>query len=248
MNIQIQNRSGFGYFFFGAKLACQPGIKRFVLFPLLINIVLMGTGLYYLFSKLSQWISEVMGFLPEFLSWLHYLLWPLAVISILFSFSYFFSAAANIIASPFSGLLAEKVEQLLCNEKVNDDGLFDMLKDIPRILKREWRKLVYYVPKALGLFLLLWIPAIGQVIGPVLWFIFSAWILAIQYCDFAFDNHKIPFETMRDDLKKRQSKAYGFGALVSVFTSIPVLNLFVLPVAVCGATAMWVYEFKALHK
>lgn len=189
-----------------------------------------------------------MGFLPEFLSWLHYLLWPLAVISILFSFSYFFSAAANIIASPFSGLLAEKVEQLLCNEKVNDDGLVDMLKDIPRILKREWRKLVYYVPKALGLFLLLWIPAIGQVIGPVLWFIFSAWILAIQYCDFAFDNHKIPFETMRDDLKKRQSKAYGFGALVSVFTSIPVLNLFVLPVAVCGATAMWVYEFKALHK
>jgi hypothetical protein len=31
-----------------------------------------------------------------------------------------------------------------------------------------------------------------------------------------------------------------FGALTSLFTMIPVLNLVILPVAICGATAMWV--------
>jgi len=45
-------------------------------------------------------------------------------------------------------------------------------------------------------------------------------------------------------LKQKQGKTYSFGALVSVFTTIPILNLIVVPVAVCGATAMWVVEFK----
>jgi CysZ protein len=49
---------------------------------------------------------------------------------------------------------------------------------------------------------------------------------------------------MRNNLKQKQGKSYSFGALVSVFTTIPVLNLIVMPVAVCGATAMWVAEFK----
>lgn len=49
---------------------------------------------------------------------------------------------------------------------------------------------------------------------------------------------------MRHNLKQKQGKAYSFGILVSVFTTIPILNLIVMPVAVCGATAMWVAEFK----
>lgn len=49
---------------------------------------------------------------------------------------------------------------------------------------------------------------------------------------------------MRYKLKQKQGKAYGFGVLVSVFTTIPILNLIVMPVAICGATAMWVAEFK----
>ncbi|TKG02054.1 sulfate transporter CysZ, partial [Vibrio lentus] len=77
-----------------------------------------------------------------------------------------------------------------------------------------------------------------------LWFIFTAWMLAIQYADYPFDNHKIKFDDMRNILKQKQGKTYSFGALVSVFTTIPILNLIVVPVAVCGATAMWVVEFK----
>ncbi len=38
-----------------------------------------------------------------------------------------------------------------------------------------------------------------------------------------------------------------FGALVSLFTMIPVLNLVILPVAVCGATAMWCDRYRDLY-
>lgn len=244
MNTNIRQRSGFGYFLHGLELALTPGIRQFVILPLLANVLLVGGALFYLFSHLDVWIDYWLGQLPEFLSWLSYLLWPLLVLTILATFSYFFSTLANFVAAPFNGLLAEKVEVYLTGQKINDDGMLAVVKDTPRILAREWRKLVYVLPKAIGLFLLLLIPALGQTVGPVLWFIFTAWILAIQYCDYPFDNHKVPFNEMRYNLKQKQGKAYSFGALVSVFTTIPVLNLIVMPVAVCGATSMWVAEFK----
>lgn len=245
MNMINKHRTGIGYFFYGLELALTPGIRRFVIIPLLINLILVGSSLYYLFSHLTNWIDLLLQqFLPSFFSWLSYLLWPLAALTILFVFSYFFSTLANFIAAPFNGLLAEKIEEKLIGDKISDAGLLDLIKDTPRILNRELRKFVYFAPKMLGLFILLWIPALGQTIGTVLWFIFTAWILAIQYCDYPFDNHKVSFIQMRDALKAKQSKVYAFGAIVSFFTSIPIVNLFVMPVAICGATAMWVVEFK----
>ncbi len=248
MDKQLKQRSGFGYFFYGLEIAMMPKIRRFVLLPLLTNIILVGGALYYLFSHMNGWIEQLMGQLPGFLSWLSYVIWPLVAITILATFSYFFSTLANFIAAPFNGLLAEKVEEKLTGQKVNDDGFMAVIKDIPRVLSREWRKLIYVVPKALGLFILLLIPALGQTLGPILWFVFTAWILAIQYCDYPFDNHKVHFNDMRHNLKQKQSKAYGFGVLVSIFTTVPILNLIVMPVAVCGATAMWVNEFRDQHR
>lgn len=81
-------------------------------------------------------------------------------------------------------------------------------------------------------------PGIGQTVAPVLWFLFSAWMLAIQYCDYPFDNHKVSFADMRRALRQHKTDNLQFGALVSLFTMIPILNLVILPVAVCGATAM----------
>lgn len=245
--MQISSRSGFSYFFYGIRLALTPGLRRFVILPLLANIILVGGAMYYLFSQLDTWITQWMSHVPEFLAWLHYLLWPLLTLTILATFAYFFSTLANFIASPFNGLLAEKVEQHISGQRVGDEGIWSLIKDVPRILNREWRKLLYVLPKALGLFLLLTIPALGQTVGPIAWFLFTAWILAIQYCDYPFDNHKIAFHDMRNSLKQNRSKAYGFGCLVAIFTSIPVINLFIVPVAVCGATAMWVAEFKPQH-
>ncbi|EIV1853354.1 sulfate transporter CysZ [Vibrio vulnificus] len=244
MNTTYTKRSGFGYFFYGLELALSPGVKRFILMPLLANILLVGGALYYLFSNLNLWIEGWIGQLPDFLSWLSYLLWPLLALTIIATFSYFFSTLANFIAAPFNGLLADKVEEKLTGKKSNNEGFSDVVKDVPRVLAREWRKLLYVLPKAIGLFLLLLIPALGQTVAPLLWFIFTAWMLAIQYCDYPFDNHKVSFHEMRNTLKQNQSKAYTFGAMVSLCTSIPILNLIVMPVAVCGATAMWVNEFK----
>jgi CysZ protein len=71
-------------------------------------------------------------------------------------------------------------------------------------------------------------------------------MLAIQYCDYPFDNHKVPFKEMRKRCAAEGANMQ-FGALTSLFTMIPVLNLVIMPVAVCGATAMWVDCYRDKH-
>ncbi|SQB28531.1 putative sulfate transport protein CysZ [Citrobacter koseri] len=69
-------RSGFYYFSQGWKLVTQPGIRRFVILPLLVNILLMGGAFWWLFTQLDVWIPSLMSHVPDWLQWLSYLLWP----------------------------------------------------------------------------------------------------------------------------------------------------------------------------
>lgn len=240
--------SGAGYFFQGLKLASQPGTRRFVLIPLLINIVLLGTAFATLLNHLGGWINHWLSYLPSWLDWLSYLLWPLLAIAALVSFSYFFSTIANWIAAPFNGLLAEYLEAKLTGQTPPDDSFKALIKDLPRTMGREWTKLKYYLPKAIGLLILMWVPVIGQTVAPILWFLFNAWMMTIQYVDYPFDNHKVPFPTMRDALKQKRGQALSFGAVVMLLTMVPIINLFVMPIAVCGATAMWVDHYRTQFK
>lgn len=240
----LPEKSGFHYISQGFKLVRMPGIRRFVVLPLLVNILLVGGAFWWLYGKLGEWIPAMMSYVPDWLQWLSYLLWPLAVISILLIFGYFFSTLANWIAAPFNGLLAEQLEARLTGKPLPDTGIFGLVKDVPRIMKREWLKLVYYLPRALLLLILYFIPGVGQTVFPVLWFLFSAWMLSIQYNDYPFDNHKISFSDMKLTLSQEKVRNVQFGTVVSLFTMVPILNLFIMPVAVCGATAMWVERYR----
>ncbi len=237
---------GFQYFLKGFSLALLPGIKRFVFIPLVINLLLFGAAFLYLLGRVGTWVDNwISSLLPSWLHWLSFILEPLAFMAIIVTFAYFFSTIANIIAAPFNGLLAEQLEAKLTDSPTPNSGFSALARDLPRIMAREWQKLAYYLPKALGLFILLFIPAIGQTAGAVLWFLFGAWMMAIQYLDYPFDNHKVPFREMKDQLSSPYSTSIGFGSCVTLFTMVPLLNLIVMPVAVCGATALWVDKYKA---
>ncbi|WP_199608944.1 sulfate transporter CysZ [Flocculibacter collagenilyticus] len=234
-------QSGASYLISGLSLITTKGLKRFVLIPLSVNLILFAAAFYFLFLQLEQIFVWLDSYIPDWLSWIHFLLWPLAIIVILMAFSYIFSAVANWIAAPFNGLLAEKVEQHLTGHMISDAGFTEILKDVPRTLSREWQKLAYYIPRAIGFFILqFFIPVVGQLI----WFLFIAWNMAIQYCDYSFDNHKVPFHHMKSQLAQRKGLSYGFGITTTLFSMIPFVNLIVMPVAICGATNMWVKEFR----
>lgn len=239
-----QFESGLYYFTFGWRLIMQRKLLPFVIFPLLINVALI-VGLLWLFiSQINGWVDSLLTFMPSWLDWLSYLLVPLAILSVMVVFFFTFTTLANFIAAPFNGLLAEKVELQLTGKFINEMTVAELIKDMPRMLLREWKKMLYAMPRLILLFILGFVPVIGQTVIPVFMFLLSAWLLAIQYCDYPFDNHKVGFPQMKRALSQHKTMNYTFGTLVSVGTMIPVVNLVIMPVAVCGATAMWVSEYR----
>lgn len=237
----MSTRSGFGYFRLGFFLIRQKGLGRYVLIPLLINILVFMFALFIIvdqFSSLFAWLGQLV---PEGLGWLHVVIdivvWPLTILLTVMVFAMLFGTVANWLAAPFNGLLAEKTEAFLRGVPDTNNSFIDVVRDIPRTLFREWEKLKWYLPRAIGfLLLLLFLPVIGQ----LAWFLFGAWMMSVQYCDYPFDNHKIPFTRMREALHEHRSTTLSFGIAANLMSMLPIVNFLVMPVAVCGATAMWV--------
>lgn len=235
---------GARYLLYGFSLLFVSGVRRFVVMPLLINALLLSSFVSVIFNNLNGVVERMLAFLPSWLDWLSYLLWPLLAIIVLGGSFLIFSTLTYWIAAPFNGLLAERIEAKLTAITLPDTSLTVAIKDLPRIFKREWQKLKYYLPKALGLLIFMWVPLLGQTLGPLLWGLFGAWMVSIQYCDYAFDNHRVDFATMLDTLGRNKMTCFTFGFSVMALLLVPVLNLLVMPAAVCGATALWVDHYK----
>lgn len=235
---------GAGYFLRGLSMLPQPGIRSFVLIPLVINILLFGGAIWLLVDQFDIWIDRMMNaWLPDWgwLEFLRYLLWPLFALLILVVVYYSFSIVANLIAAPFNGFLSEKVERELRGTVGADEGWAELVKMVPRALGREVAKLMYYLPRVLVLLVLSFIPVINLVM-PLVWFLFGAWMMAIQYCDYPMDNNRVSFAEMKRLLKSRRLTAVGFGSLVQFGMLVPLVNLLIMPAAVVGATIYWVEE------
>ena len=228
----------------GVKIAFSKECRAFVIIPIIINIFVMSLGGYFIFSYLNDFIFGLADNWPDFLKFVAYILSTILAIVLGFVGCYFFSTVATIIASPFYGFLSDKVEKMLTGKNANDDTLLDVFKDIPRIVKREVRKQIFFLPRALLCLIIFIIPGVN-LIFPVLWFLLTAWMACIQYCDYAFDNHKITFEQMRKDLAANRLATFCFGAVIALVLTIPIFNLIVPPAAVCAGTK---YYLKVQEK
>lgn len=238
--------TGFDYLLQGFRLMWRPGLRLFVLIPLLINVLIFALLIGLTLDQFGDWIETAINWLPEFLSFLRWILWPLAMIVILVVVMYTFSIVANLIASPFNGLLAEKTEELLTGREVPGfETIGQALLMFPKSLARELAKLLYYLPLALVVLVISFIPAINLA-APVLWFLLGAWMMVIQYCDYPMDNHRQSFGNMKKTIRVQRMTSLGFGTGVMVGTMIPILNFFIMPAAVCGATAYWARELHGL--
>ncbi len=254
--------SGAQYLNKGFHLVWKPGIKKFVFIPLFINFLLLGLATIYAFDLISDWYKSLPIWLEsqvndeswyirwpaEGLEWLvttlDWLLWPIIIASVFISVFFIFGFIANWIAAPFNGLLSEAVERHLDTDNYQELEFSwkDFVKDIPRLIIREWRKLMYYLPRALGCLILLFTPISPFV--PVIWFLFNGWMSAIQYIDYPEDNHKRSFQQTLEQIRANRSGPFGFGLTVMLFTMIPVVNILVMPVAVAGATNLWFDQYR----
>lgn len=234
---------GFGHIFSGLKLITQPGIRRFVMIPLSINIALFGGATWYLFIKFDEWMNQLLPDFPDWLSWLetavYWILWPLFSIMILLVIFYTFSFIANLIAAPFNSLLAEKVEKYLTGQALGEGPSYPTTEMIKRSIGSELSKLLYFIKWWALLFIFTLIPGVNLV-APFLWLLFGAWMFSLEYLDYPMANHGKFFKDINSQAMSKRSLSLGFGGGVMLFTSVPGLNLIAMPAGVAGATALWV--------
>lgn len=232
---------GAGYVLTGLRWLPRSGLRGFVAIPLLINTLLFGTGVWWSIGQFQHLNQMVQSWLPSWLSWLHWLLWPIFVLTVLVVVFYTFSVVANLVAAPFNGLLAERVEKLIHQEDTPRSETSLRWKDLILSPLAELSKLLYFVGWAIPLLLLSLVPVIN-VVAPVLWALFGAWMLALEYADYPLGNRGLSFREQRQFLRRHWPLTLGFGGMTLVLTLIPVLNFLAMPAAVIGATLMWVQE------
>jgi CysZ protein len=69
-------------------------------------------------------------------------------------------------------------------------------------------------------------------------------MMSIQFVDYPMDNHQRSFKDVRVAVAERRLSSLGFGGMVAAFASVPVVNFFVVPAAVVGATILYVEELR----
>ena len=219
----------------GLRLLLRPGLKRYLLMPLSINVLVFGVVGWIGYTQFGQALER---FLPES-SWLYYfrwILWPLFALSFLMIVFYTFTVVANLLAAPFNSRLAARVEALLTGQAPPDGG--SIAAEIVPAITMELRKLLYFLLRAVPLLLLFLVPGLNLA-APFLWFAFSAWFLTVQYMDYPMGNHGLRLREQFAELRRARLTALGFGAALTLLMMVPVLNFTAMPAAVAGATALW---------
>ncbi len=247
-------KEGVGFLRQGFRVGRSAQVRAWLILPVLANSILFSFAWYWsagwLTELLQQWtagwqfsgflefINPAIDFLRSVIKWLVWLLLLVLLASV-------FTTFVQLVSAPFMGFLSAKVDELYANSPLPEESLWHMSK---RVVWREliklyywsWRALLVFVATALLSFVLAAIP-VANLLGPGIWFVWASWMMGIQYMDYGADNRIIPFKQALVRFRQHRWLVIGFGAVVLGLTMVPLINLFIMPVAVIGGTLAWLY-------
>ncbi len=213
----------------------RPKYLSLLIFPLIISFLVYGVAIY-MFTVHGTAIMAYVFPKPE--TWILLMLWyatlVLAYIVVLAIMSFTFMTISNIISCPFYDLVSAKLErEYLPKNKTAHLPLRKQFLNSLILVKEELKKAIFV---ALIPILLVCIPGWGVFPATVVGAVFIAW----EYVDFSVIRHRTLF---KDRLKIAWNNIFylfGFGSLLM----IPILNLFLFPFAIVGATLLY---FEHMH-
>lgn len=228
--------TGFRYGTAGVGWLLRPGIRPYVILPVAINAVIFSAGIVWLAAYIGELQAVALAWFPDWLDWLTWLLWPIALVAALVLIWFGFTVIANLIGAPFNGMLAERVQTIRASASAASVAV--SWRDLIRAPLDELRKLAYFA-LLLPLPLLIWLLPVVNILSPISWWLFGAWILTVEYADYPMANAGWRPRAQRALLREQRMLALGFGTGVMLLTIVPGLNLVAMPAAVVGATLLW---------
>lgn len=211
----------------GAKLLQHKDLRPFLLIPLLINLVL-----YSLFFVLGYYTVSglIEHFIPDWLSWLNWLLWPLFFLSFMVVGFFSFTLLANLLAAPFYSQLSAKTLEII-------SGVKSTVPEAPwhQVFFAELGRVKYLLLRILPLLILFAIPVVN-LIAPLLWTLFAAWGMAMEFMSYPLESRGLLFAEQKNFMQQNRIGMLSFGGIIGFGLTLPVVNLLIAQAAVIGAT------------
>lgn len=235
-------REGFAFFFRGAALLWRN--KK--LWGLLVAPVLVNALLFVLFlAGASLALRGLLGSMSADTWWQAALVVMLVVATvgaILFVGSAIFVFLGSVLSAPFYDALAQQVTKetgAVIEEHAWTSHLWPSIKHAAA-------KLWWYLLIQTGLIILYVVPGVfGPIAFITLGYVATVFFLALDFLDFSFDFHGWSFAERRTWCLKRKGHMLGFGSAIFLGLGVPVVNLFVPPIAVAGAVLLFLKETEA---
>jgi CysZ protein len=147
-----------------------------------------------------------------------------------------FTAVTLFIGDPFYEKISEWVE--------HRHGGVPNAVDVPwwrslwHSLLDSSRLIAFGIAIGVPLFLLGFIPIVGQTVVPVLAALFGGWRLALELVGSAFYRRGLRLPDRRAALRANRARSLGFGVAVFCCCLIPFGAVLIMPAAVAGATLL----------
>lgn len=242
---------GFFYPFKCIKLFFKfPKLIGFSIVPMIINLIIYGAIFFYTYN----WITNVTGsfiennisnrFLFDLIETLLKIFYFLLILVICY---FLFIIFGGIISAPFNEKISTFIEEKIFNEKTNVK--MTLWQDISLSIKAELKKLLFYFSIMIPLLLIEFIPMIGGVITLVLGTGFSFFYNALDYLDYPLTRRMIDFKQKLKITGSEKLLSFGFGAMATILTFVPLVNVIFKPVLVASGTSLF-YEkgyYKLIH-
>ena len=231
----------------GFNLLWHPQLRWLVMLPIAINILLFGAATWSAAAYLSSWLDWLINSVPDWLQWLVWIIWLLFGLLTLVIYGFTFTLLANVIGSPFYGIIAERV---IAIERGDPQQIAStnaaLYATAWRSFRRELQIIRYMLPRTIGVILLTllvsFVPLIN-IVAPLIAASWAAWLLAIQYLDYPADSNRLMFDQVIQRAREQRVLSLSFGLSALVAAAIPVANLLLLPASVIGGTLLWQRAF-----
>ncbi|BAQ66216.1 EI24 domain-containing protein [Geminocystis sp. NIES-3709] len=262
--------TGFGFFtgisypFIAIKfLAQNKQLWQYLIIPIIINFS-VGIATYLLLlnpsldlfdsvtNDIVLWVDKAIDRLPEWSNFLVYiiiffslLLKALLFILLLILIGFVIVQFGSILGSPWYGKLSEKLE-ILYTGKLEVIEI-NIIQDIFRAILFELKKLLLILIFSIPLFLINFIPTLGNIISLVGSITLTTTIICLDFCDATLERKRLQFREKLKFIWGKFPTTAGFGLICLTLISIPLLNLIIIPLCVSAGTLLVCDQKRNAH-
>jgi CysZ protein len=233
--------TGVGFLFRGLRMyARNPRMMLLGIVPALIAFVALAAAfvaMVYYVDNVVVWATPYANDWPSGFRDTARLVAMLGIAAVFVVLSVLaYVALTLLIGQPFYEAISKRVEDQLGG--VPGEVNVSFWKSFPRTVFDSIRLALLAAFFGVGVFVLGFIPVVGQISTPVLGALLGGWVLVVELTSVPFERRGLRYRHRKRALRQNRSMALGFGAATFVSFLIPLGAIVVMPAAVAGATLL----------